>query len=75
MRVRSLVQNALQSAMRDQGLAWGNYELNQGLTLALQDADSEACWLRGEDPLAAAAVQEVDALEMASTFDALKRQH
>ncbi len=72
MRVRSLVQNAMQSALRDAQLAWGSYELNQSLTLALNDAALEARWLAGEDVFAAAQVAEVDAVEMAQTFDALK---
>lgn len=73
MRVRSLVQNALQSALRDASLAWGSYELNQSLTQALADSTTEQRWLSGEDVFAAAQVSEVDPLEMAQTFDDLKR--
>lgn len=73
MRVRSLVQNAMQSALRDANLAWGNYELNQSLSMALADDTLQARWLGGEDVLAAAQVSEVDPQEMAQTFDALKR--
>lgn len=72
MRVRSLVQNALQSAMRDAGVAWGSYELNQSLLMALDDDTLEARWLSGEDVLKAAQVEEVSAQEMAHTFDMLK---
>lgn len=72
MRVRSLVQNALQSALRDAGVAWGNYELNQSLLMALDDASLEGRWLAGEDVLKAAQVEEVSAQEMAHTFDLLK---
>jgi Fe-S-cluster containining protein len=72
MRVRSVVQNAMQSALRDARLAWGSYELNQALTMALADASLEARWLAGEDVFASAQVSEVDATEMAQTFDALK---
>jgi Fe-S-cluster containining protein len=72
MRVRSLVQNAMQSAMRDAQLAWGNYELNRALTMALDDASLEARWLHGEDVFASAQVSEVDSAEMARTFDTLK---
>jgi len=72
MRVRGLVQNALQSAMRDAGVAWGNYELNQSLLMALEDESLEARWLAGEDVLKAAQVEEVSAQEMARTFDLLK---
>lgn len=73
MRMRSLVQNALQSALRDARLAWGSYELNQALTLALQDPALEQRWLSGDDVFAAAQVHEVDRAEMATVFDALKR--
>ncbi|TAK94794.1 MAG: YkgJ family cysteine cluster protein [Aquabacterium sp.] len=73
MRVRSLVQNALQSAMRDGGLPWANYELNQALLMALDDDTLEARWLAGEDVLHLAQVNEVDEAEMAATFDELKR--
>ena len=73
MRVRSLVQNAMQSALRDAGLPWLVYELNQALLLALDDADAGPRWLRGEDVFAAAQVQDVDAREMAQTFDQIKQ--
>jgi Fe-S-cluster containining protein len=73
MRVRSLVQNAMQSAMRDAQLAWANYELNQALTLALRDDTAEARWLAGEDVFAAARVHEVSEAEMAATFDEIKQ--
>lgn len=72
MRLRSLVQNALQSAVRDVGLAWGTYELNQALLMALDDDTLEARWLAGEDVLNAAVVEEVSAQEMAHAFDLLK---
>lgn len=72
MRVRSLVQNALQSALRDADLAWGSYELNQALLLALDDDTLENRWMRGEDVFHDAAVHEVDAAEMAQTFDQIK---
>jgi len=73
MQVRSLVQNAMQSAMRDAALPWASYELNQSLTMALNDATLEARWLAGEDVFAAAQVSEVDPADMAQTFDELKR--
>jgi Fe-S-cluster containining protein len=72
MRMRSLVQNAMQSSLRDAGLAWASYELNHSLTLALQDETTESRWLVGEDPFAAAQLHDVDVREMAQTFDALK---
>ena len=69
---RALVQNALQSALRDAGLAWASYELNHALRLALADAESETAWLAGEDVFAEAQVVEVSAEEMAAGFDQLK---
>lgn len=71
--VRSLVQHAMQSALRDAGLAWGAYELNHALRIALSDIDSEAQWVAGEDVFADAQVREVSEAEMASTFDRLKQ--
>lgn len=53
--VRLLVQSALQAALRTRGLAWGAYELNHALALALDDECAAAHWLTGGDPLAAAA--------------------
>jgi len=73
--VRALVQNAMQSALRSAGLAWGSYELNQALLLALDNPESEAQWLAGQDPLAAAALGEVSADEMAAAYDQLKPAH
>jgi hypothetical protein len=70
--VRALVQNALQSALRDAGLAWQVYELNRALLLALDDARAEAAWLAGADPLATAAVDEVPRAEMVEVFDRLR---
>lgn len=72
MRVRSLVQNAMQSALRDARLPWASYELNQALTMALSEANVEARWLGGEDVFAPAQVKDVDAADMAQAFDALK---
>jgi Fe-S-cluster containining protein len=71
-RVRSLVQNAMQSSLREAGLAWGVYELNRALLLALDDNESEARWLRGEDMFAAAVLNEVSVEEMAAAFDQLR---
>jgi len=83
--VRSLVQNAMQSALRDAQLSWANYELNRALCVAFDRAEAldpiepargqqrlEAAWLAGEDVLAGAELNEVDAEEMARVFDALK---
>jgi hypothetical protein len=69
---RGLVQNALQSALRDAGLAWHVYELHHALVLAWEGADAEAAWAEGADPLAAAAVDEVPRWEMAAVFERLR---
>ncbi|WP_085315783.1 YkgJ family cysteine cluster protein [Derxia lacustris] len=72
MVVRSLVQNAMQSALRDAGYAWDTQELNHALSMALRD-DLEPAWTAGADPLAAATIaDEIGAAEMARTFDAIK---
>ncbi|QSA99304.1 YkgJ family cysteine cluster protein [Methylococcus sp. EFPC2] len=71
MTVRSLVQNALQSALRDAGLAFGLYELNQAVRMALEDARCERAWLAGEDVFAPAAVGELSIEEMTRTYDAI----
>ncbi|WP_341674825.1 YkgJ family cysteine cluster protein [Niveibacterium sp. SC-1] len=70
---RSLVQNALQSALRDCGLGWVSYELNHALRIALSLPEAEGCYLRGEDLFADAAVHEVPAEEMADGFELIKR--
>ena len=70
--VRCVVQNALLASLRDAGLAWGLYELNSALNLALTNPDAEAAWRAGGDPLAGASIAGADAREMAATFDAIK---
>jgi Fe-S-cluster containining protein len=70
--VRSLVQNAMMSALRDAGLAWGLFELNKAANLSLLGACVENVWLAGGDPFPTAAINEVDAKEMAATFDAIR---
>lgn len=69
--VRSLVQNAMQSELRDAGLAFGLYELNHAVVLALQDESGEQAWLGGEDFFAAAAIAELSQQEMAHAYDAI----
>jgi Fe-S-cluster containining protein len=71
-RTRALVQNALQSALRDAGLAWGLCELNHGLLIALDGDGAERDWLAGADPFASAMVDDVPAAEMAAAFDQLR---
>jgi len=70
--VRSLVQNALQSSLREQNYAWAIYELNHGLHIALTDDSAFADWLNGGDALAAARVDDISEAEMAETFDQIK---
>lgn len=70
--VRGVVQNAMQSALREAGLAWASYEFNRALLMALDDEAAEAAWFAGEDVLAPAALAEVDAGEMAEVFDRLR---
>ncbi len=71
MTVRSLVQNAMQAALRDAGLAFGLYELNHAVVLELQDGQACAGWLAGADIFASARVHEVSDEEMARTYDSL----
>ena len=67
--VRMLLQAALQAALRQRGLAWGAYELNHALVLALDRLDAQAAWKQGEDPLAEAAVDLEQREAMAASFD------
>ncbi|MCY1381345.1 hypothetical protein D9M69_692410 [compost metagenome] len=72
--VRMLLQSALQAALRQQGLAWGAYELNHALVLALDAPDAaHAAWLEGADSLAAAAVDLDQREAMAAGFDEIPR--
>lgn len=70
--VRALVQNAMQSSLRDAGLVWGSVELNHAILLALADPALESRWLAGEAILQDAAVQDVPAREMETVFDSLR---
>jgi Fe-S-cluster containining protein len=72
MTVRSLVQHAMQSALRDNGYAFGAYELNQAVSMALADGKLQERWAAGDDVFAEALATEVSLAEMASTFDAIK---
>lgn len=67
--VRSLVQSALQAALRERGLAWGAYELNHALVLALDDGSASSLWTGGADPLDDAAMDRDLRGEMAAAFD------
>ena len=71
--VRVLLQSALQAALRQQGLAWGAYELNHALLLTLDTPDAHASWLQGADPLAEAAVDLAQREAMAAGFDEMRR--
>jgi len=72
MQARSLIQNALQSAMRDAGMSWATYELNAALKIALTGDDIESHWINGKDVFASAMLTEVSLEEMSETFDAIK---
>jgi Fe-S-cluster containining protein len=69
LMVRSLVQNAMMSALRDAGLAWRPYELVGALNLALSMPEALEKWLAGQDPLAPNAISDFDLDEAARTFD------
>lgn len=69
--VRLVVQSALQGALRAQARAWGTHELNHAVCLALEQADAEPRWARGEDPLAASAIDAEQRPAMAQWLDAL----
>ncbi|MGD9658705.1 MAG: YkgJ family cysteine cluster protein [Methylocystis sp.] len=68
--VRSLVQNALMAALRRAGLAWGLYEINRALNVALSAPNALEQWISGEDPLATARIPDFDMIEAGAIFDA-----
>jgi hypothetical protein len=70
LNLRGLVQNALQSALRAAGLAWGLYEMNHALALAIDRPDRDAAWAKGGDSLGPV-IEDADMTAMAATFDAL----
>jgi hypothetical protein len=70
MQMRGLVQNALQASLRAAGLAWGLYELNRGLMLALDGEDRLTAWLDGADSLGPA-ISDLDMVALAAAFDRL----
>lgn len=69
--VRSLVQNALMSSLRRSRLAWGLYELNRALNLALSAPNALEQWISGKDPLTPARIPEFDLIEAGAIFDAV----
>lgn len=69
---RGLIQNALQSALRDAAYAWNLYELNQALDLALTDDSCARRWAGGEEVFALARIREVNPEEMGKVFDQIK---
>jgi type II secretory pathway pseudopilin PulG len=69
--VRSLVQNALQSALRSANYAWATYELNHSLLIALTNEETENAWLAGEDVFNAAMVRDIPPGEMETVYDQL----
>ena len=71
LTLRALVQSALQAALRDHGLPWGLYELNQGLALTLAEPELIDAWFEGEDALAPATV-DLDMIALGRAFDELR---
>ncbi|QXX75196.1 YkgJ family cysteine cluster protein [Methylovirgula sp. HY1] len=69
--LRGYVQNALQSALRDAGLAWASYEFVPALAIALR-TDASNAWAAGADPFASRRAEDVSPEEMAATFDEIK---
>lgn len=74
LSLRGLLQTAQQSALRAAGLAWGLYELNSALVLALDTKDRRAAWAKGSDSLAPV-IGDMDMAAMAATFDELLTRH
>jgi len=70
LSLRGLVQNALQSALRQAGLAWGLFELNRGLALALEREDRGSAWAAGADSLAPG-IADLDLVATAAAFDSI----
>jgi Fe-S-cluster containining protein len=69
--LRSYIQNAMQSALRDANLAWAIHEFVPALATALHE-DATNAWTKGEDPLASSRAEDVSLAEMAATFDEIK---
>lgn len=69
MNMRSLIQNAMQAALRDADYSWANYELNHAMSIALDDENCETEWYAGADVFSPALVEEVSLSEMAIGFD------
>lgn len=69
--VRSMVQGALEAALRTHDLAWQPLELNAAVGVALADEQAESRWLNGEAALSAPVVGAREAREMESVFDTL----
>lgn len=70
LTLRGLIQSALQSALRSAGLAWGLYEMNHGLVLALDGKNRRSRWLDGGDSLAPV-VAEFDMAQAVARFEEL----
>jgi hypothetical protein len=71
--VRALVQNAMQSSLRDAGLPWKMYELNHAVLVALETPEAEAQWLAGSDEaLRVAVLNDVPEAELKLVYDSLR---
>ncbi len=71
LQIRGLIQNALQSALRDADYPWATYEINHAVQLALEHPQAEQQWLAGDDVFKPARVKDIRFGEMAQTFDQL----
>ena len=70
--VRAIVQNAMQSSLRDGDLDWGLFELNQAVLIGLAHRAPEGAWRRGERLFEAARIREIPEAEMVEAFEALR---
>ena len=68
LMARSFVQNPLHAALMSRGLAWGAYELNEALLIAIDDPTAATRWLAGEDVFKTAMAADMPMAEMAEAF-------
>jgi Fe-S-cluster containining protein len=68
LMARSFIQNPLHAALFARNLAWGAYELNQALLIALADDTAADRWLAGEDVFRDALAKDMPMAEMAQAF-------
>lgn len=68
LMARGFIQNPLHAALFARNLAWGAYELNQALLIALADDTAADRWLAGEDVFRDALAADMPMEEMAQAF-------